>query len=134
MNLPGHRLILCFMYCINVKIFRAYWARNAYYFCIFPWTCHCSGSIHPVSVTCHLSVVFDLPHIRVSGIVLTLCVYCLLYLLWRTFSLNILFQFNCIIFFNPRLCKILYTSFALESSCSFLPCYPHLSHLKNPQL
>lgn len=101
MNLSGHRLILCFMYCINVKIFRAYWARNAYYFCIFPWTCHCSGSIHPVSVTCHLSVVFDLPHIRVSGIVLTLCVYCLLYLLWRTFSLNILFQFNCIIFLSP---------------------------------
>lgn len=63
-------------------------------------------------------------HIRIRGIVLTLCVYCLLYLLWRTFRLNILFQFNCIIFFIPRLCKILYTTFALESSRSFLPCFP----------
>lgn len=78
-NLPGHRLILCFMYCINVKLFQAYWAlstSNAYCFCIFPWPCWCPLFSVYSSSKCNLYVVLICIHKRVSGIALTLCVYC----------------------------------------------------------
>lgn len=113
-NLPGHRLILCFMYCRNVKIFQAYWAFSQVMLTFSASSpelacVHCIDSIHPVSVTCHLSVVLISIHVRVRGIMLTLCVYSPFYLLWRTFRLNILFQFNGIIF--------LYFQVGCVSSC-----------------